>query len=215
MNNRPPRVLILNGIESAGVNSVDRVGYALEPLGYQIEDVALRPTKWYQGRENEIWLENLNRIHAVAQPGDHVVAHSNGCRLCFDMLDGGFRFGNLFWFAPALDKGLTLRDCCYRHCDVFANPHDKALLAGQFLWRHRWGAMGRVGYKGPCVGKVRTLFYPNRQGMGHGHYFEGELLKQLVRVIDMELRMGARSYAVGDRTPNSQLLTSSPEATNE
>ena len=184
------RVLLLNGIESAGVRSVDRVGALLEPLGYDVIDVPLKRVPWHKGRDEALRTENLRRISEYARFGDHVVAHSNGCRLCWDMLDGGFHFGHLFWFAPALDADLTLRDCCFRHLDVFANPHDKALLVAGMLPGHPWGAMGRVGYKGRNVWKARTLVYPERRGLGHNHYFEGDLLQQVVRVIDQELSLG-------------------------
>jgi len=169
---------------------VDRVGRLLSDLGYHVEDVQLRPTGWAQGRSLDIRNENLERIRAVHQDGDNVVAHSNGCRLCWDLIDGGTEFGHLFWFAPALRSDLTLRDCKYRHLDVFANPHDKALLWGSLLPKHPWGAMGRLGYRGRCGGKARTLWFPERKGLGHGHYFESPLLEQVVGIIDRELTMG-------------------------
>lgn len=188
---RTGRIILIHGIETAGVQSVDRVGRLLSDLGYHVEDVQLQPTRWWQGRSLSIRNENLERIRAVAQPGDHVVAHSNGCRLCWDLIDGGTEFGHLFWFAPALDRGLTLRDCKHRHLDVFANPYDKALLAGSLIpGRHPWGAMGRKGYQGRCGGKARTLWFPERRGLGHGHYFESPLLEQIVDIIDQELTLG-------------------------
>lgn len=186
----PIRVILLHGIESAGVRSVDRIGHKLTNLGYHVEDVQLKPTFWWGGRKDRTWRENLQRIAAVAQPGDAVVAHSNGCRLCYDMIEGGFPFGDLFWFAPALDKGLTLKQCCFRNLEVFANPHDKALLWGSLLPGHPWGAMGRKGYWGANVTQVRTMWFPHRRGVGHGHYFEGELLDQVVAIIDDALRLG-------------------------
>lgn len=192
MRAEPIRVILLHGIESAGVQSVDRVGHELTKLGYHVEDVQLKPTFWWSGRKTETWRENLKRIMAVAKDGDNVVAHSNGCRLCWDIMDGGndIKFDNLFWFAPPLDSDVRLRSCRFNHLEIFANPYDLALLAGSLLPGHVWGPLGRKGYTGKNVVQVRTHWYPSHQKKGHGHYFEPDYLPQMVALIHNQLSLG-------------------------
>ena len=169
------RYVLIHGIETSGEHSVDRIGAILSRKGHHVEDVELIQTRWFNSRSKRIRNENLRRIRAVCQPGDNLIAHSNGCRLAYDLMDGGTKFGNVYLFAPALDSMVTFRRCCYDKITVWCNPHDKAILAAKYLPFHRWGAMGRTGYRGVSE-DVQTLVRPSRKGIGHGHYFDGEFL---------------------------------------
>ena len=183
-----PRIILVHGIESAGVKSVDRLGHLLAGKGWIVEDVELRQTRWYNGRSLEIRNDNLRRIREVHRPGDHVIAHSNGCRLVWACMAGGTRFGKVFLFAPALDSDVVFTPCAYDSITVFANPHDKAVLAGSVLLGHRWGMMGRRGYVG-VSDRVDTVFRPERSGLGHGHYFEPDYIADSMAVIEDRIHL--------------------------
>ena len=177
-----PRILIINGIESAGVESVDRIGLRLAALGYEVVDINLKVARWYNGRSKKVRNENLERIRAIARPGDHVIAHSNGCRLVYDAMRGGTEFGTVVLFAPALNRSVTFFPFGYKSITVVHNPYDWALFWGSILPGHIWGPLGRRGYNGVSE-RVTNVGRPSHEGGGHGHYFNESHIQDSMRIV--------------------------------
>jgi hypothetical protein len=182
-----PRILLLNGIHSTGEESVDRIGDLLRSLGYEVIDVPLKKVKLFTGRSESLIEENLDIIRWYAREGDHFVCHSNGCRLNYRLLKMGFCAGELFWFAPALDSDIDLPEDNFANLALFTNRYDKVLLFGSLIFRHEWGALGRVGYKGKPTRKVVQVPC-NKQGvLAHGHYFREPFLSDIFPVITQRI----------------------------
>jgi hypothetical protein len=199
-----PRILLLHGIGTDGSGNVDDMGERLSQMGHDVVDVALSHTAWYSGRSKRIVAANVASVAAAMNPGDHVVAHSNGCRLAFECMEAGLRFGGLFFFSAALDDDVTLPFCRYDHLYNFHNPRDAALFFGALLPGHRWGRMGRWGYKGKSLNETNIEHRWSR-GLGHSHWFESphlevyaDLISRKVRVLDGNARIVAGSDDCAD-----------------
>ncbi|MFA5495177.1 MAG: hypothetical protein WC247_10400 [Porticoccaceae bacterium] len=95
------------------------------------------------------------RILPHIAPGDILVGHSNGCLVCWELLEAGAPAGAVICIQPALR-----RDCPWpTHVPVLClyNPADWIVSLGR-LWgrfisvanpisrRHGWGAAGRHGF---------------------------------------------------------------------
>jgi hypothetical protein len=184
----PIRILLLHGICTDGESNVDLLGDVLAGRGYDVKDIALKPTSWYNGRSLRLRNENLRRIRQEAWEGDHIIAHSNGCRLAYNCLQGGDTFGHMFWFAPALNRNVPLRKCGYQSLTVWHNPFDNAIWWARLLPDHIWGAMGRTGYMGPSS-RVENVEVRKRTGYRHSHYFFEPHITQAADFIDRRLSM--------------------------
>ena len=191
------RILVLHGIHTDGRDNIDRLGMALQEMGFHVIDVELRQTRWWNGRSSRIVRENIDRVQAAMQEGDHVVAHSNGCRLAWECMEAGLLFGVVSLFSAALDACITFRPCRYSRILNFHNPRDRALFYGSLLPGHRWGGMGRGGYRGVSR-RILNMELRDTSSMGHSHWFEpahlhwcAELVKRHIEA-DAELKARAK-----------------------
>ena len=184
------RILLLNGIEVHGEDSVDRLAPALEDAGYQVIDVRLNKIRWWQGRFDRHCRENLTRIANEQEDGDHVIAHSNGVATQYQSMMGGLKYGKVFWLGGALGCKVDLPEDRFEMLYNFFNPHDRALFWGMLRPFHIWGGVGRLDYRGATIRKVQSKLVYGRSRNGHGHYFwppcqaevEAFILKKLAEV---------------------------------
>ncbi len=128
-------------------------------------------------------LEFLQRtaLRLIKESGDgaDLVGHSNGCRVIIEAMRLGLDARRVILFAPAAESWLALPGKG-RGCEtmvVVHNPRDKAILAGESLWYHPFGAMGREGYQGPVDNRIVNFEAPPLDTPGHlnhSGYFTGE-----------------------------------------
>ncbi len=126
--------------------------------------------------------ERAEKIALLIEPGDKIIAHSNGCLITLLMLEIGILPSGITLLQPALDVDTIFPPGSY-WINVFFNSEDKAtLMARLFLWfHHPYGAMGRYGYKG---NDSRIINYDTIKlcGVG-GHsspYDKSKMLRQKV-----------------------------------
>lgn len=169
------RIIGVNGINTHGERNVDLMLELLGNLGYQTEDVYLPKrsfisARWGAARDARI-------IADMSQDGDVVVAHSFGClRAAVAMTTRKFKAA--FLFRPAMDRNYAFPEGPDIHC--FHSDQDMAILAGQFLLLHPFGAAGRVGFTDRRVINVQSFG-------GHSADFTDRLTLN-VRYVDKCLR---------------------------
>lgn len=91
---------------------------------------------------------------AIGQ-GDVLIAHSNGCLICWELVEAGAPVSAVICVQPALRRDTTWRDDVRVLC--LYNPRDRIVSMGR-MWsrfmsvanpfrdRHGWGAAGRHGF---------------------------------------------------------------------
>lgn len=75
------------------------------------------------------------------------IGHSNGCAILLEAARMGAPFRQMVFLNPALDADINL-PIQVDKLHVFHNPTDKAVWLADRLLFHKWGDMGRDGYKG-------------------------------------------------------------------
>jgi hypothetical protein len=98
------------------------------------------------------WLNRraATRLAAVLQPGDIVIAHSNGCHIAdlamrkWPDIESTCR---LVALSPALDKDYAF-SVGWETVDVFYNPGDRLSWLARHIPCHPWGAMMGAGIMG-------------------------------------------------------------------
>lgn len=94
----------------------------------------------------------VGTLKPYIQPGDAVVAHSNGCAIAYDLMNQGARFGMAAFINPALEQEI-IRPAGCRFIDVYYNPGDEITEAARIgaqlgITDLVWGEMGHAGYEG-------------------------------------------------------------------
>ncbi len=123
----------------------------LRGTGYNRKDIIVNEYGYALGITSR-WA-NDKRAEEIArriEPGDKILAHSNGCLITVIMLrDYGIEPSGITLLQPALDIDTDFPKGEY-WINVFFNAQDKATLAARMLlwFHHPYGAMGRYGYRG-------------------------------------------------------------------
>lgn len=148
--------------------------------GYKKEDIIIH-NYGYALAITSRW-KNKARAELIAQfiePGDAIIAHSNGCLITLIMLKMGICPSIVTLLQPALDTDTVFPLGNYK-INVFYNEEDKAtLLARWLLWfHHPMGAMGRYGYEG---NDYRITNYDTLELLGVGGHSNGYKISASLR----------------------------------
>lgn len=150
------RVILVHGFASpfSGRYDIDRLAPFWTAAGYEVVqfDYGFR---LFVSLGNDKWAK---RLADMAEPGDTVCAHSNGCLVAQKAslrwvapANEALRkapFDRLVFLCPALDSDAPIGDQV-RRVDVWYAPHDLPVRIGGLFPKHPWGPMGAVGYTGP------------------------------------------------------------------
>lgn len=146
------RIHLIHGIHTTreDVSTPELFIPDLLEAGYERKDIVVHNYGYALGIKSR-W-ENEARAKKIAQlidPGDKIIAHSNGCLITLLMLRMGIAPSTIALLQPALDVDTVFPLGNYK-INVFYNNQDKAtLLARWLLWfHHPYGAMGRYGHEG-------------------------------------------------------------------
>jgi hypothetical protein len=147
-------ILTVNGIESDGSKSTDRMGRVLRVKGYNVIDInqPVRHTwnaRWTSDRD-------AGDIVDAAEDGDVVVAHSYGC-LKTAIANRGVKFAAIFLFRPAM--GTRYKFPQYQKTATYCiySRKDYTILLGSFLrFNHPFGLAGFKGFRSPFVTNVKS-----------------------------------------------------------
>lgn len=93
------------------------------------------------------WLNERRaaKLASVFQPGDSIIAHSNGCAIAY-LLQNAMPIDRLILVQPALDSWRTFDNV--RKVLVLRNDEDEVVGAATLGFASAWGDMGKVGYTG-------------------------------------------------------------------
>jgi len=173
------RVILLHGfnVSDEGERTVGRLQPYFEQAGY----VVRRPRYGWLGL---LGVRVLNKRFArlladLAEPGDVVVGHSNGCAIAVEAADLGAPFSQLVLINPALDSDRVFAPQIQR-VHIWYSPSDTPVAFARLLPWHAWGDMGAVGYRGPYDPRVSSYNKENGYAIsssGHSDVFEPNKLK--------------------------------------
>lgn len=85
-------------------------------------------------------------IRDMVQPGDPIIAHSNGCAIVYLAAKVGAQFGHVTLVNPALDCKLAIPGAT--SVDVWYAPSDQWTNVAKYIPFSIWGAQGRKGFTG-------------------------------------------------------------------
>lgn len=149
------RCILLHGfnVSDEGAHTVGRLAPYFEAAGFEVK----RPRYGWCGL---LGVRFMNRRFArliadLAEPGDVVVGHSNGCAIAADAADIGAPISQLVLINPALDADRRFAPQVQR-VHVWHSPSDGPVTFAKFLPWHAWGDMGAVGYRGPFDPRVSS-----------------------------------------------------------
>lgn len=135
----------------------------------------------------------VSAVMAGVEPGDTVVAYSNGAWASVQAAELGKQMTHLVLVSPALHKGHAFPDHIHR-IDVFYDPDDVPTrlakwwrkFTGIFPWRwgspHGWGEMGRTGYSGTDP-RVRNHRLP--KNTGHTWFRSADATIQIANAVQI------------------------------
>lgn len=103
-------------------------------------------------------------VAASVLPGDIGIGHSNGCAILAAAAALGAPFAGLVFINAALDEDCVVSKHV-KFVHVYFNDGDYAVWAAQvFKFKHPWGPMGRVGFKGEDPRYLNIDCSPDVQG---------------------------------------------------
>lgn len=178
-------MILLHGfnVRDEGERTVGRLAPYFERSGFAVK----RPRYGWRGL---LGVRLLNETFAtiiadMAEPGDIVVGHSNGCAIAAQAADIGAPFGQMVLINPALDSDRRFP----RHVGrihVWHSPSDSPVSLAKLLPWHAWGDMGAVGYRGPYDPRVTSYNKENGYEVssgGHSDVFSAEKIKFFAPLI--------------------------------
>lgn len=180
------RILGINGIRTDGKSSTDKLLNKLRNHDYETIDVNYPKVNIFMARSRKRQFKNAKILLEQSLPGDILIAHSYGCLLALRAMELGAEFSHVFLFAPAMNIDFTFPYLGMEKMTVIFNDRDQAIKWGEILrFRHDFGAMGRVGYKGPP--DPRILNIQDHKGIkgkrNHSHYFSDENIDDWAKYI--------------------------------
>lgn len=154
-----------------GRDSTDYLGDQLA-TDMQVVDCDYADLHSWQMRSKSRLKRNATRLYRQSKDGEHVLAHSYGAMVVIEAMRMGRRFGQVFLFAPCVDRDVYFPLDGHKHLYVIYNPRDLALLAATFLPFHKGGGLGRYGYSGesPRVTSIKSARNA-RSWLGHSDPF--------------------------------------------
>lgn len=185
----------VHGIWTEGAKSVDQVGFRLQRSGdFTYSDYNYPYYRLIEQRSQTKLTRNAEGLAEIMQDGDHVLAHSNGASIVHKAmhLNQEVRLGVIILVAPAFGSKTAWPMWGFDRMVVMHNPHDLAVFVGQLLYKHKFGALGRIGYRGRTDARIRNISIKNAKGsdwpINHSWMFRGKQLDnttaQIRRIID-------------------------------
>jgi len=191
-----PTVHLVHGfnISDGGASTTDKLIPYFEERGYTVVE---HDSKWSSGILRDLMnvrYGNRKRAEAVAemiQPDDLLVGHSNGCAIiniaCWLLakVNPEHRV-RCMWLNPALDADSPISPIVSNFL-VLHTHTDRVVQISKLLRHHRWGDMGRVGYKGLAGSKAMNCEYENLglMKLGHSGVFKSqENLYKIMQAFD-------------------------------
>jgi pimeloyl-ACP methyl ester carboxylesterase len=154
MNGR--RVILLHGfnVRDDGDGTVGKLAPYFEGAGFRVK----RPRYGWTFLLGVRYLNpRASRMIAdLAEPGDIVVGHSNGCAIAVGAAEHGAPFSAMVLINPALDSDYRFPRQLER-IHIWHSPSDAPVSWARFLPWHAWGDMGAVGYRGPFDPRVTSF----------------------------------------------------------
>ena len=175
------KVVFIHGINTDGDDDIFEMADLLGSKRTDLEIYKFRygPIGVNEARDLKFLQETSFRLIEEIGDGAILIAHSNGCRIAIEAMRLGMDAKMVILFAPAVEEWLALpgkgRGC--QSMIVVHNPRDRAILAGEYLLYHPFGAMGRDGYQGPSDKRIKNfealpLNTPGK--FKHSGYFTGD-----------------------------------------
>lgn len=150
------RAILLHGfnVSDEGEGSIGRLTPYLERDGWHVK----RPRYGWLGLLGvRLMNTRFARLIAdMAEPGDVVLAHSNGAAIAVEAAELGAPFAELVLINPALDSDREFPEQL-NQITIWHSPSDSPLWISKFLPWHAWGDMGAVGYRGPYDVRVMSI----------------------------------------------------------
>ncbi len=178
------RIILLHGfnVSDGGENTVGKLRPYLARAGFT--NVNMPTYGWF----DLVGTWGLNRrfarfLSGLSEPGDVVIAHSNGCAMAYRAaMQPDCDFSHMVFINPALRPTLPNPiPSKIKSLQVWHSPSDKAVAAARlFSLFTLWGNMGAVGYKGPADTRVTNF---NKQddfwesSKAHSDVFTDDLLE--------------------------------------
>lgn len=178
------RVILIHGFNvwDGGAATIDTLAPGLFSQGYRVL-TEIADYGWTGPfclrRKNELM---VSRLMEIIQPGDTLIAHSNGCLLAWMLVEAGAPVSKVICIQPALRKDTLWREDVKVLC-IFNNK-DWVVRFGARWWsrfssvarpwkdRHGWGS---AGYHGFTAGQANvTQWNSNRPPApvkGHSNLF--------------------------------------------
>lgn len=117
-----------------------------------LEQEDIEPRLWRYGWTGLLMVRFFDKRFArmladSIEPGDFVIAHSNGCAIAHLAAQMGAPIERMAYINPALDEDALLPKQVQR-LDVWHVPSELPTRLSRLLLFHPWGKMGAVGYRG-------------------------------------------------------------------
>ena len=182
------RILGVNGIHNWSWSKESFTDKLLDALSHRHEVVDVQyPRMWaVLAYFDKAIQRRADKIIELYQPGDVLIAHSFGCLASIYAMRKrpDMRFSKVFFFGAAAEVDEYIPDCF----QVLYNIHseaDSALFIGNKLPFHRFGYLGRDGYKGDNP-RVLNIHAP---GMDHNDYVTPKHLCEWGKFIEDRIRI--------------------------
>lgn len=179
------RILGVNGIHNWSWSKTSFTDKLLDAL-HEHETVDVKyPRMWAILGYSQFAIDRRAKkiLEANLSADDIVIAHSFGCLATIRAMELGARFKAVFFFAPAAECDVTLKHHYFEKLYVIHSNTDLALTAGSALPLHKFGELGKYGYKGTNENVINV----NADGTGHGEHVEPRYLCKWVEFIKSKI----------------------------
>lgn len=141
------RAILVHGwnVRDNGAGTTDRLRPGLEALGFEVVEYDTGWRGLFRLRAGHE--KRYRKLAGIIKPNDLLIGHSDGCSIINDacwLLSGLSVL--CVYLHPALDRNTPLSPRVEK-CLVFYSKSDRAVQGSKILLNHRFGDMGRVGYK--------------------------------------------------------------------
>lgn len=189
------RIILLHGfnVRDGGEHTVGRLRPYLAKAGFA--NVNLVSYGWTDMLMVKRHNDRFARLLAsMSEPGDVVIAHSNGCAMAYRALRDypvWAEFRDVVFINPALKPKLPIPPAL-RSLHVFHSKGDNVVGWARLLSPFSlWGNMGAVGYRGPFDARVRNhdlAEYIDDPAPGHSGVFSDDLAPTILPAIVATLK---------------------------
>lgn len=151
------RVILVPGINTDNTGSIFRLVKPLQDAGFEVVKCCYEHRSMFDTFSKRKSDENARELLRLVQSGDHVIAHSNGCRVTHRAMALGAVFDQAYLFGAAFGCEVPWPKLGARKINVIHNKRDKALRLGWLVPRHDFGLLGAIGYQGPLDTRIHSF----------------------------------------------------------